>query len=123
MLAIIAGIAATLIQARTERQQSDAALQERDRADRLTQFMTDIFKLADPKQQTGKQVTARELLDKASHEVEGGLALPNLAQATVLAGSYPEGKFASSTQGDALAPATASTSMLILNSQPASPGR
>ena len=74
LLATIAGSTATLVQARTARRQRDAALLEQKRADRVTQFMTDIFKVADPSQKTGNQVTARELLDKASEEVETGLA-------------------------------------------------
>ena len=73
LLATIAGTTATLVQARTARLQRDAALLEQDRADRVTQFMTGIFRVADPSQKTGNQVTARELLDKASGEVETGL--------------------------------------------------
>ena len=85
LLAIFAGSAATLIQARTVRRQRDAALLERDRADRVTRFMTGIFRLADPSQKTGTQVTARELLDRASQEVETGLAENPDLQARMMA--------------------------------------
>jgi tetratricopeptide (TPR) repeat protein len=85
LLAIFAGSAATMIQARTVRRQRDAALLERDRADRVTKFMTGIFRLADPSQKTGNQVTARELLDKASQEVETGLAQNPDLQARMMA--------------------------------------
>jgi serine/threonine protein kinase len=85
LLAIFAGIAATLIQARTVRRQRDAALLERDRADRVTRFMTGVFRVADPSQKTGNQVTARELLDKASQEVEAGLAENPDLQARMMA--------------------------------------
>jgi eukaryotic-like serine/threonine-protein kinase len=85
LLAIFAGSAATLIQARTVRHQRDAALLERDRADHVTKFMTGIFRLADPSQKTGNQVTARELLDKASQEVEAGLAQNPDLQARMMA--------------------------------------
>jgi eukaryotic-like serine/threonine-protein kinase len=85
LVAIIAGSAATLIQARTARHQRDAALLERDRADRVTRFVTGIFRLADPSQKTGNQVTARELLDKASQEVETGLAQNPELQARMMA--------------------------------------
>jgi serine/threonine protein kinase len=47
---------------------------ERDRADRISQFMTGIFKVADPGQKLGSTVTARDVLDKAAHDVETGLA-------------------------------------------------
>lgn len=85
LLAIVAGVGATLIQARTARRERDAAILERDRADRVTQFMTGIFKVVDPKQKTGKQVTARELLDRASEEVETGLAKNPELQAQMMA--------------------------------------
>jgi eukaryotic-like serine/threonine-protein kinase len=47
---------------------------ERDRANRITDFMTRMFKVSDPSQARGNQVTAREILDKASAQVETGLA-------------------------------------------------
>lgn len=47
---------------------------ERDRADRISQFMTGIFKVADPGQKLGSTVTARDVLDKAAHDIETGLA-------------------------------------------------
>lgn len=85
MLATIAGVAATLIQARTVRRERDAALLARNRADHVTQFMTGIFKVADPSEKTGNQVTARELLDKAYQEVEVGLAKSPDLQARMMA--------------------------------------
>lgn len=47
---------------------------ERDRADRIAEFMTGIFKVSDPGERVGNTVTAREILDKASHDIESGLA-------------------------------------------------
>ncbi len=46
---------------------------ERDRADRIAQFMTGIFKVADPDQKLGNTLTARDLLDKAAHDIDTGL--------------------------------------------------
>ena len=46
---------------------------ERDRADRITQFMTGMFKVPDPNEARGNTVTAREILDKASKEIDTGL--------------------------------------------------
>jgi len=46
---------------------------ERDREDRITEFMTGIFKISDPTQKVGK-ITAQEILDNAAKEVETGLA-------------------------------------------------
>lgn len=47
---------------------------ERDRANRITDFMTGMFKVSDPSEARGNSVTAREILDKASNEMEKGLA-------------------------------------------------
>ena len=47
---------------------------ERDRADRVTEFMTNMFKVSDPSEARGNTVTAREILDKSSKEIDAGLA-------------------------------------------------
>ena len=57
---------------------------ERDRADRISQFMTGIFKVADPGQKLGSTVTARDVLDKAAHDIETGLAHDPELQARLL---------------------------------------
>jgi len=47
---------------------------ERDRANRVTDFMTNMFKMSDPNEARGNQVTVREILDKASNDIQQGLA-------------------------------------------------
>lgn len=47
---------------------------ERDRADRVTTFMTGMFKVSDPSEARGNKVTAREILDKASKDINTGLS-------------------------------------------------
>lgn len=47
---------------------------ERDRANRVTDFMTEMFKVSDPSEARGGSITAREILDKASKEIDSGLA-------------------------------------------------
>jgi eukaryotic-like serine/threonine-protein kinase len=47
---------------------------ERDRADRIAQFMTNIFKVADPEHKLGDAVTAHDVLDNASEQIDTGLA-------------------------------------------------
>ena len=42
---------------------------ERDRADRISQFMTGMFKVSDPSEAKGNTVTDREIIDKASKEI------------------------------------------------------
>jgi eukaryotic-like serine/threonine-protein kinase len=47
---------------------------ERDRADRITSFMTDMFKVSDPSAARGNDIRVREVLDKASTQIVNGLA-------------------------------------------------
>ena len=42
---------------------------QRDRADRITSFMTNMFQVSDPSEARGNSVTAREILDKSSKEI------------------------------------------------------
>ena len=46
---------------------------ERDRAGRITDFMTEMFKVSNPGEERGNQITAREILDKASGNIQTGL--------------------------------------------------
>jgi serine/threonine protein kinase len=62
----------------------DRATRERDRADRITQFMTGMFKVSDPSEARGNTVTAREILDKASNEIDNGLRNDSELQARML---------------------------------------
>ena len=57
---------------------------ERDRADRITEFMTNMFKVSDPSEARGNSITAREILDKASKEIDSGLAKDPEVQAQMM---------------------------------------
>ncbi|MBB5345877.1 tetratricopeptide repeat protein [Tunturibacter empetritectus] len=46
---------------------------ERDRADRITEFLTNMFKVSAPSEARGNTITAREILDRSSNEIERGL--------------------------------------------------
>jgi len=46
---------------------------ERDRANRVTQFMVGIFRVADPYNARGNSITAREILDKSAKEIDTSL--------------------------------------------------
>ena len=58
----------------TELLQVRRITRERDRANRISDFMAGMFKVSDPSEARGNAVTAREILDKASKEIESGLA-------------------------------------------------
>jgi eukaryotic-like serine/threonine-protein kinase len=49
-------------------------IRERDRADRIADLMTGIFKASDPNERLGGTVTAGELLDKAAAQIDSGLS-------------------------------------------------
>jgi eukaryotic-like serine/threonine-protein kinase len=57
---------------------------ERDRADRVTQFMTHMFKVSNPSESRGNKITAREILDKAATDIGSGLASDPEIQAQMM---------------------------------------
>jgi non-specific serine/threonine protein kinase/serine/threonine-protein kinase len=73
-LLLLIGFAITeAVQLRRIIQERDRASRERDRADRVAQFMTDMFNVPNPSEARGNAITAREILDKASREISTGL--------------------------------------------------
>jgi serine/threonine protein kinase len=71
---LLIGVAiAQSIEIRRITQERDRTARERDRADRITQFMTGMFRVSNPSEARGNTVTAREILDKASTEIVTGL--------------------------------------------------
>jgi eukaryotic-like serine/threonine-protein kinase len=62
----------------------DRANRERDRANRITDFMTGMFKVSDPSEARGNAITAREILDKASKDVDTGLVRDPELQAQMM---------------------------------------
>ncbi len=58
--------------------------QERDRAARITEFMTGMFKVTDPSEARGNSVTVREILDKASKDIRTGLGQDPQVQAQMM---------------------------------------
>ena len=57
---------------------------ERDRANRIADFMSSMFKVSDPSESRGNRVTAREILDKAAKDMETGLARDPELQAQMM---------------------------------------
>jgi serine/threonine protein kinase len=57
---------------------------ERDRADRITEFMTGMFKVSDPRQGRGSAITAREILDKSAKQIDTGLSSDPVLQAQLM---------------------------------------
>ena len=57
---------------------------ERDRANRIADFMTNMFNVSSPSESRGNTITAREILDKASKDINTGLAKDPELQANML---------------------------------------
>jgi non-specific serine/threonine protein kinase/serine/threonine-protein kinase len=57
---------------------------ERDRANRVADFMSSMFRVADPSEARGNSVTAREILDKAAKDIQTGLARDPYLQAQMM---------------------------------------
>jgi eukaryotic-like serine/threonine-protein kinase len=53
--------------------QSRQVARERDRAERVSRFLTGLFRVSDPGEARGNTVTAREVLDKGAAEIESEL--------------------------------------------------
>ncbi|HEY2463487.1 MAG TPA: serine/threonine-protein kinase, partial [Steroidobacteraceae bacterium] len=53
--------------------QRELAEHERARAEEVSSFLVNLFKLSDPKENRGNQVTARELLDSGAKRLQAGL--------------------------------------------------
>ena len=69
-VAVCAGALALLIAfAATQSIQLRRVKRERDRADRITRFMSGMFKVSDPTEGRGNKVTAREILDKGAQQI------------------------------------------------------
>ncbi len=70
ILALITGYAVTfLIQAQQVAQQRDRAQTEADKAEEVTEFLIDLFALADPEATNIEEITARQLLDQGARQV------------------------------------------------------
>jgi eukaryotic-like serine/threonine-protein kinase len=57
---------------------------ERDRADRVTNFMTGMFKVSDSGEARGNDIRAREILDNAAKDIDTGLAEDPKLQAEMM---------------------------------------
>ena len=74
-VAVASGAAAVLIAfAVMQTVELKRITRERDRADRITEFMTNMFTVSDPSESRGNTITAREVLDRGSQQIEAGLA-------------------------------------------------
>jgi eukaryotic-like serine/threonine-protein kinase len=84
LLVLVAFSIMQAIQIRRITQERDRTARERDRANRIADFMTRMFRVSDPGQARGNSITAREVLDGASKEIDAGLAKDPEMQAQMM---------------------------------------
>jgi eukaryotic-like serine/threonine-protein kinase len=75
---------AMAIQSRHLARERDHAAQERDKAEKVSSFLVDLFKVSDPSEAKGNTVTAREILDKGAERIRGELKDKPEVQATLM---------------------------------------
>jgi serine/threonine protein kinase/tetratricopeptide (TPR) repeat protein len=74
LVLLIAFAAAMAVQARRIAKERDRANRQAEVAQRVADFMTNMFKVSDPSAARGNTITAREILDKGSAQIETGLS-------------------------------------------------
>jgi serine/threonine protein kinase/tetratricopeptide (TPR) repeat protein len=74
LLLLIIFAVAMAVQARRIAKERDRANRQAEVAQRVADFMTNMFKVSDPSAARGNTITAREILDKASTQIETGLS-------------------------------------------------
>lgn len=84
-LALLIGFAVTTyLQNDRIVRERDIATAQRTRAERVSTFLVDLFRRADPTEARGREITASEILDRGARRVEGELVQEPETQATLL---------------------------------------
>jgi eukaryotic-like serine/threonine-protein kinase len=96
-LSLLLGLVGTAWQAAVAARERDRARAEAERAEKVKEFLVDLFKASDPAESKGETITARELLDRGADRIERELATHPSLQAElfdIVAGiSHELGRF------------------------------
>ncbi len=101
MSVAVAGVLVLASFAMVEAFQLHRIQRESEQRARITEFMTNMFEVSDPSAARGNSITAREILDKASKEIDTGLAKDPEVQSQMMyvmgyvyanLGLYPQAK-------------------------------
>jgi serine/threonine protein kinase len=84
VLLLLAFAATMALQARRIANERDRANRAAAASERVTDFITQMFKVSDPGQARGNSITAREILDKASNDIDTGLANDPVLQSRMM---------------------------------------
>jgi len=64
--------------------QARAIARERDRAERVSEFLVELFRVSDPSEARGNSITAREVLDRGAQRIDKELKAEPLVQAQMM---------------------------------------
>ena len=85
VLALLLTFAITMaVQTRRIATERDRANRQAETSKRVSEFMTNMFKVSDPSEARGNTITAREILDQASKNIDTGLAKEPEVQAEMM---------------------------------------
>ncbi|MDY7093824.1 MAG: serine/threonine-protein kinase [Acidobacteriota bacterium] len=79
--ALIVFSVVTAVQARRIAAEAERANREAEVARQVSTFLTGLFEVSDPSEALGNTITAREILDRGSAEIDQRLAAPSLVRA------------------------------------------
>lgn len=83
-LSLISGAVVSIWQARNALEQRRVSELQRVKAEKVSAFLADLLKSADPSEARGKQVTVREVLDRAAVRIKSEFANQPLVRAALL---------------------------------------
>ena len=81
---LIAAVAGGVVGVRRIVAERDRASREAEASQRVSDFMTQMFRVSNPSESRGNNITAREILDKAAKQIEGGLTQDPAVQARLM---------------------------------------
>jgi serine/threonine-protein kinase len=85
LVALTAFAIVMTVQAARIADERDEAERERDRAERVTAFLQEIFEVSDPGHSPGEIITAREILERGAHRIRRELTAQPEDRATMMA--------------------------------------
>ncbi|HEY3174190.1 MAG TPA: serine/threonine-protein kinase [Candidatus Polarisedimenticolia bacterium] len=83
-LSLLAGLLGTAWQAAVAARERDRARLEARRAEQVKEFLVGMFRASDPAESKGREITAKELLDRGTEGIEKDLAGQPVVQADLL---------------------------------------
>ena len=83
-LSLLGGLTVAVWQARVAAHERDLARQEAAKARQVTEFMVNLFQVADPAESRGDTLTAHQILDRGARRISSELATQPAVQATMM---------------------------------------